>query len=154
MIFGFLMQFLFDIKGHGAVLNKNTKLITPTQVTTFGLKKIIDIAAGSSFTIALTESKDIYSFGSNSKGQLGLGAKIKQELSPKKIDIDTKFESIFAAYSHCFAISLSGELFSWGRGSNYQVKRNIYLKSPSKKNRFKFWMQLEFKCDYLFFFFL
>jgi alpha-tubulin suppressor-like RCC1 family protein len=44
---------------------------TPTQVP--GLGRVKAIAAGEAYSLALTESGEVYAWGSNGHGQLGLG---------------------------------------------------------------------------------
>lgn len=44
---------------------------TPKQIKE--LKEVISVAAGSSYSVALTKSGDVYTFGCNEFGQLGLG---------------------------------------------------------------------------------
>ncbi|XP_018318327.1 RCC1 and BTB domain-containing protein 1, partial [Mycetomoellerius zeteki] len=57
-----------DITMDQATLN------TPKQVTTiFNRKKIVYISCGTTFTMAVTENGEVYSWGENNVGQLGIG---------------------------------------------------------------------------------
>jgi len=46
-----------------------------------------------------------------------------RQSKPKRIDCDTSFVSIFSGSFHSAAISSSGELFTWGQGTNFKVKK-------------------------------
>ena len=84
--------------------------------------KIVKVSAGFGHTAVITDTGDIYSWGLNLKGQLGLGDK-KSRYFPEKLTKDIlcndlpKFNFLSCGYHNTFAISVDGKLFSWGSGN-------------------------------------
>ena len=86
------------------------------------------IACGKNFTIFLSDTGLIYSYGKNSKGQLGL-KDYKQRNSPTLNELLVKdgerILDIACGYKHTLALGLSGKVFSWGSNSNGQCGIDI-----------------------------
>ncbi|XP_061354679.1 ultraviolet-B receptor UVR8 isoform X1 [Gastrolobium bilobum] len=82
-------------------------------------KKIVQISAGYNHSCAITVDGELYMWGKNSSGQLGLGKR-----APNMVPLPTKVEYLdgitikMAALGseHSVAISDGGEAFSWGMG--------------------------------------
>ena len=84
--------------------------------------KIIDIAAGGSFCMALNESGDVFVWGF---GILGCGPELQKTTEPVQIprtlfgcnnfQPDTRVCSIFCGLSHLAAINNYNQLYTWGR---------------------------------------
>ena len=92
---------------------------TPTLIDSFFFnnKKIKQVSAGSSSSFALTEDGEVYAWGRNYYGQLGLGDG-KDRYIPTKLD-STKFDNrkvsqISAGGSHSLALTEDGEVYSFG----------------------------------------
>jgi len=76
------------------------------------------VAAGSSHSVILTRSGLVYSFGSNSEGQLGLPTKRGSSVPLCVQDISHVPMSHIAAGSFSSSISQeTGSLYLWGTGS-------------------------------------
>ena len=75
--------------------------LSPAEVT--GVSGIQDIATGNDFTLALNSTGDVYSWGANQNGQLGLGDN-EDKLVPTKIPTLSKVQSISAGGQTAFAI--------------------------------------------------
>eukprot|EP00929_Paragymnodinium_shiwhaense_P096629 TRINITY_DN58275_c0_g2_i1.p1 TRINITY_DN58275_c0_g2~~TRINITY_DN58275_c0_g2_i1.p1 ORF type:complete len:1321 (-),score=157.79 TRINITY_DN58275_c0_g2_i1:377-4339(-) len=79
--------------------------------------RIATVACGDSHSLALTESGEIYAFGSNSFGQLGVGSKVTSSASPMLVGGRARgvpFRAVVAGASHSMALTVSGAVFSWG----------------------------------------
>ncbi|XP_047147033.1 ultraviolet-B receptor UVR8-like isoform X2 [Vigna umbellata] len=82
-------------------------------------KKIVQISAGYNHSCAITVDGELYMWGKNTSGQLGLGKR-----APNIVPLPTKVEYLdginikMAALGseHTVAISDGGEAFSWGMG--------------------------------------
>lgn len=81
------------------------------------------LSCGSNFTLALTDTGQIYGWGSNDHSQLGLGAgfavdMFAMENYPKIIDFfednNEEIVDLSAGQHHAVAINKSGELYLWG----------------------------------------
>ena len=57
---------------------------------------------------------NIYSVGSNNKGQLGIGKHINQSVEPVCISESTQFKQISCSKNSTFALTEEGKLYSWG----------------------------------------
>lgn len=126
-------------------------LNTPKQVTTiFNRKKIVYISCGTTFTMAVTENGEVYSWGENNVGQLGIGNYENQtmpmEISSLKGTVIGNFclnkvikgieedkakrnhwiigiisVKVACGYEHTLALTDEGELYAWGRNHYGQL---------------------------------
>ena len=101
---------------------------TPQSVPCLDGVTLRHLAAGSDFSLALSARADgskaeVYAFGGNSHGQLGLGHTDGPVLLPQLVTrlADHWIVALAAGSSHALALSRSGALFAWGRGTSYQL---------------------------------
>jgi len=89
--------------------------------------KIIKIAVRLDFTLALTNFYEVYSWGSNSYGQLGLGHS-DEIIQPNLIKTLTgkKIVDIKCGFDHSVAITSSGEIYNWGANDSGQLGRGVF----------------------------
>jgi alpha-tubulin suppressor-like RCC1 family protein len=118
--------------------------LTPTKLSNFKFKAI---SAGNHHTVALDFNNQLWSFGSNFHGQLGLGA-IEQQATPTKISFaafnlpDLQFKSIAAGISHTVAIDFNNDIWVFGSnvigqlGLGDTIDRFIPEKIPNLKGKF------------------
>ncbi|XP_012151651.1 secretion regulating guanine nucleotide exchange factor [Megachile rotundata] len=87
------------------------------------LTNVRSVSCGQHHTIAIEDNGDLYAFGDNKHGQLGLNSDIIPNTSfPMKL-LDTQFKSppkIQCGWSHTVALS-DGNVFSWGRNTYGQL---------------------------------
>lgn len=99
--------------GNGDKLNKNL----PQNITeNFNDERVVDIVSGYTHSFAITETGRIFAWGANSKGQLGNGNKIDQDL-PQDISSSFGSEKIVQLKTGVFssmALTEDGEVFAWG----------------------------------------
>jgi alpha-tubulin suppressor-like RCC1 family protein len=101
-------------------------------------EKIKQIICGNSHSIALTYSNEIYSWGFNYFGQLGLGQNISQS-TPQKLGFPfqgEKVKEIVGGKSHTIALTHLNEVYVWGNNSKGQLglDHNIRQYTPCKLN--------------------
>jgi alpha-tubulin suppressor-like RCC1 family protein len=77
--------------------------------------KIIRIERGAHHTLALTQTRDVYSWGMNEDGQVGVEREKDWQLIPIKIEgfVDQKILQISCGY-YSMSLTESGHVFSWG----------------------------------------
>eukprot|EP00439_Symbiodinium_sp_Y106_P031134 s3092_g3.t1 len=78
--------------------------------------RVLAVACGESSSLALLSSGEIYAWGSNDLGQLGLGD-TEPRSEPAKIGgsaVGVPFRGIAAGFQHCLAVSRSGHVYAWG----------------------------------------
>uniref|UniRef100_A0A8C0SP28 HECT domain-containing protein n=1 Tax=Canis lupus familiaris TaxID=9615 RepID=A0A8C0SP28_CANLF len=108
---------------------KETNLI-PMKIKTLNDIKIKQVSCGHYHSLALSEGGQVFSWGSNSDGQLGLGKKFPSQASPQRVrSLDgIPLAQVAAGGAHSFALSLSGTSFGWGRNNAGQLalhKNNV-----------------------------
>jgi alpha-tubulin suppressor-like RCC1 family protein len=89
------------------------------RIYTFQIE-ISSLSCGNSHTLILSSAGYVYSFGNNEEGQLGLGdsTSAEQISSPSLIKTISKVSKISCGGWHSMALSISGELYTWGDGSS------------------------------------
>ena len=80
-----------------------------------------DVSCGYDFTICVSVIGELYSFGENKKGQLGLGHNDENYNFPQKIEYLNDAEFVECGYSFVFCKTLNNQLFSWGSNSNGEL---------------------------------
>ncbi|MFY8352771.1 DUF4214 domain-containing protein, partial [Pseudoalteromonas sp. SSM20] len=96
----------------------------------FAGKKWADISTGKAHTMALDYKGDIWVWGANNNSQLGLGngSPIQSDkpirLSIQENQTDIKFTKIFSGPNSSFALSESGDIWSWGSNSKGVLGQN------------------------------
>jgi alpha-tubulin suppressor-like RCC1 family protein len=91
---------------------------SPKQIVYLKHKKISKIAAGATFSLALTATGEVFVWGNGSQGQLGLGNHRKSSEIPSIVE-DLKSEVIFDATcgeTSVICLSQAGTLYGWGQG--------------------------------------
>ena len=91
--------------------------------------RFTQFSAGSGYSLALGSDGNLYSWGNNGIGQLGIGATdSNQHNTPSKGSMPTdgtKFTQISAGNYHSLAMGTDGNLYSWGDNSLGQLGRAL-----------------------------
>ena len=72
-----------------------------------------EISSGRYLTVCITENNELYSFGDNGYGELGLGNKDRYN-TPQLITSLKDAEFVECGYAHVFCKTLNNEIFCWG----------------------------------------
>ncbi|KAK2577032.1 hypothetical protein KPH14_011991 [Odynerus spinipes] len=85
-------------------------------------KKVVSITCGQTYSMAVTDSGEVYGWGHNGVGQLGNGNYTNQ-LSPCKVAslVGVVIEKVACGYAHTLALSDEGVLYVWGSNSYGQL---------------------------------
>ena len=104
--------------GVGSTLDSDT----PVTADTPGGVSFSAVAAGSSHSLALTASGEIYAWGSNVFGQLGNGSDTASDI-PVPVDgpDGVVFTAIAAGGDHSLALSSTGQVYAWGANFGGQL---------------------------------
>ncbi|KAI4884475.1 hypothetical protein NFI96_014103 [Prochilodus magdalenae] len=86
-------------------------------------RNVIQVVCGDHHCMALTHDGQLFTWGQNSNGQLGLGKDGLNFPSPQPLKslCGVPLAQISAGGDHSFALSLSGAVFGWGRNSAGQL---------------------------------
>ncbi|XP_059540570.1 RCC1 and BTB domain-containing protein 1 isoform X3 [Myotis daubentonii] len=97
--------------------------IAPIQVcTNLLIKQVIEVACGSHHSVALAADGEVYGWGYNGNGQLGLGNNVNQ-LTPVRVAAlhSVCVNQIVCGYAHTLALTDEGLLYAWGANTYGQL---------------------------------
>lgn len=106
--------------GQLGVLDHNAYTHEPLEVTALP-NQIIHISAGYHHSSAVTVDGELYMWGNNSSGQLGLGKRAAKRVpTPSRIDClnDVQIKMVALGSEHSIAVTEEGETLSWGAGAS------------------------------------
>lgn len=88
----------------------------PTQNTNVQLLEPVSLACGDRHTLVVVRNGDIWGFGSNSAGQLGLPASVASLAEPHRIPLPAgvHWARVVASASHSLAVGEQGDFYTWG----------------------------------------
>jgi len=91
--------------------------LTPKRVDALLQDRVVGVALGLGFTLAVTDAGAVFSFGSCFFGALGHGS-MESEVLPRRIDAltqtDRRFIAVTAGHGHALALAEEGEVYGWG----------------------------------------
>ncbi|KAM3610146.1 uncharacterized protein V6R79_026111 [Siganus canaliculatus] len=95
----------------------------PRTLEAFAKTPVSQVACGSQHSVALTRDGQVYTWGQDSRGQLGLGKRKLDTSSPQHLRSLSSLPlvQIAAGGEQSFALSVSGGVFSWGRNDHGQL---------------------------------
>jgi len=89
---------------------------------------VSNIAAGSYYSLAITDEGSMYAWGEAKLGQLGTGRKHRDLRTPTQVqfpkeenEAEVRIRSCSAGFGHTAALSEHGELYVWGFNTYGQV---------------------------------
>ena len=146
----FLSNRLFlDENGSSQTGNKSAVITQPLQLFDcfscfFWFLKVCRVSCGGDHTLVLTESGDVYSFGTSSNGQLGLGTRILESAEPLKIASISGHHTVVGiscGENHTALVTQDGKLLTFGDGRHgklcldVETLTNHYTPVPSSRFR-------------------
>ena len=107
--------------------NNNAVQLTPSKgsMPADGTK-FTQISAGNYHSLALGSDGNLYSWGYNSKSQLGRSISGTADSTPRKVNLPagvSRFTQVIAGGDHSLALGSDGNLYSWGDNTNGQLGR-------------------------------
>jgi alpha-tubulin suppressor-like RCC1 family protein len=139
--------YAFGNGNFGNLGNENAESIqAPVRVAPLLRKVVIKVAAGFAHTMALTDYDEVFSWGKNDKGQLGLGFESPYELKISQVSFGNiakfKVTDISCGHSHSLALVVAknqhgvvdGSVYAWGDESRGQLGSGdaIYRMRPQE----------------------
>ncbi|KAM7529011.1 hypothetical protein LguiB_032421 [Lonicera macranthoides] len=123
--------------GHGDAEDR----LSPTHVSTLDKHDIVSVTCGADHTVAYSQSRtQVYSWGWGDFGRLGHGNS-SDLFTPQPIKAlhGLQIRQIACGDSHCLAVTMEGEVQSWGRNQNGQLGLGTIEDSlvPQKIESFK-----------------
>ncbi|KAG5412303.1 hypothetical protein IGI04_008622 [Brassica rapa subsp. trilocularis] len=105
--------------GHGDAEDRSS----PTQLSALDDHQIVSVTCGADHTVAYSQSRlEVYSWGWGDFGRLGHGnsSDLFTPLPIKALQ-GIRIKQIACGDSHCLAVTMDGEVQSWGRNQNGQL---------------------------------
>ena len=98
-------------------------LRVPRLIKTLATLKVTAVAAGMYHSCALTSQGHLYTWGNNSKGQLGLGRSSDMVYSPTLVEslAGIPLAGLTCGGNHTVVVSRSGAVFAWGSNNHGQL---------------------------------
>jgi alpha-tubulin suppressor-like RCC1 family protein len=108
--------------GVGNTVNRLTPIAHPTFTSA---ASISIMAFGLSHTAAVNSSKQLYMFGSNANGQLGVNIVGSSRLTPVVISSISTATSVSCGRAHTAVVLTNGTVWVWGSNSDGQLGINV-----------------------------
>lgn len=108
----------------------------------------LSVSAGKSHTLAVGSDGYVYSWGINTKGQLGDGTTDNRSVAVRvKTPADRRFLQVSAGGEHSLALDSTGEVWSWGQNTHGQIgnQNTSQQNKPVSINRMSTGQNLRFK---------
>jgi len=108
-------------ESHKLGLSDHRDRETPTRVAALEGVPIAHVACGKYHTVALSTDGDVYAWGLESSGQLGLGSYRTKAQSPTKVDALSGLgvTQLSCGMYHTLALTAAGEVYSCGFGGSF-----------------------------------
>jgi alpha-tubulin suppressor-like RCC1 family protein len=115
--------FCWGYNTHGELgLGDQTNRFVPTKMTFAFTAPVNFLACGGLHTFALLKNKDIFCWGKNDFGQLGLGNTTNVSLPTKfEFQFPSPVKALVCGMFHTIAHLINNEIFSWGRNDYGQL---------------------------------
>ena len=100
-----------------------TTKLTPIPPTKLNIPhRITQIACGLHHSVLLSSTGEVYTFGSNQHGQLGLGDFVIRE-TPCLVNVNSTIVQISAGSNHTVLLNSQGQIYSFGSNNKGQLGR-------------------------------
>ncbi|NRF66051.1 hypothetical protein HLB44_03510 [Aquincola sp. S2] len=113
--------------GHGYVISSGAPAYVLDRATAQPLEGVVAVSAGYLHGMALTSSGQVYSWGRNSWGALGLGNDRSNQSAAAKVHSPTDewawvgLNAVAAGGNFSLALDAAGKVFSWGYAQNGEL---------------------------------
>eukprot|EP01122_Echinamoeba_exundans_P001742 TRINITY_DN11746_c0_g1_i1.p1 TRINITY_DN11746_c0_g1~~TRINITY_DN11746_c0_g1_i1.p1 ORF type:complete len:642 (+),score=82.50 TRINITY_DN11746_c0_g1_i1:117-1928(+) len=120
----------FGQTGLGTGANANPASVLPTLCTLY----ISKVVCGAYFTMVLTEDGQVYAFGQNNNGQLGIGSNSNQGV-PTVVPIETDVVDLACGYNHALFLSEEGRVYGTGQQSTCFTPEEVLKLRDANANK-------------------
>lgn len=104
---------------------------TITPLKTLGISDVVQVSAGTEFTIALKADGTVWGWGTNLSGQLGNGSTAMSQTLPMQVGVGVagfnNIIAISAGESHAMALKSDGTVWVWGSNAFGQIGNGMSI---------------------------
>ena len=136
-------------KNNNGVLGDGTRndRNTPTRIGTSSDWVQVSTAGSNLYghSLAVNTKGELYAWGKNDYGQLGVGDNTTTKLSPTRVGTAVNWARAAAGNQYSLAVNTSGELYAWGRNSYGQLGdgTTIDRNTPTKIGSAADWSRIQ-----------
>lgn len=105
----------------------------PVKVEALAGKRIVSVKCGRNFVVVLDEAGNLYSWGRNVNGQLGLSQQDSYKDQPQAIGSVRDVVQLAVGDFHVVALTAAGKVYTWGAGADGQLGHNNRSNQSSPK---------------------
>lgn len=119
----------FGAMGQGVDIRQTAPLLLRMTKST----SIRQVAAGSRYSLLVTDEGQVFTFGENRRGQLGIGGNQKIVYEPERVEgalRDDPVVLVAAGDEHVIASTESGLVYAWGANAHGQLGNGRISDSP------------------------
>ncbi|KYM82798.1 RCC1 and BTB domain-containing protein 1 [Atta colombica] len=87
-------------------------------------KKIVHVSCGGTFTMAITKSREVYGWGNNSFGKLGIRENYETYIyTPQRVNLEQGLVvvKVVCGIEHTLALTDEKKIYAWGRNNDGQL---------------------------------
>ncbi|GLV37891.1 uncharacterized protein CBL_06407 [Carabus blaptoides fortunei] len=107
-------------KGQLGLMDSTDNQVRETEFKILpNLNNVISVSCGQFHTLCLTSDDNVFVWGDNKHGQLGLD--LPRVLTPQKININVVPQQIFAGWTHSAILTKHGDVINFGRNTYGQL---------------------------------
>ena len=103
---------------------------TPQRIAKTGAHAFRAVAVGMAHTCALTVSGEVYCWGRNNYGQLGIGS-VSNERTPVRVASGAAFVALAVGWNHSCALTTTGHAYCWGENANGELGDGTTILRPT-----------------------
>lgn len=112
-----------SVDEQGAGSDCETNKLTSLPPTKLNIpSRVVQVACGLHHSVLLTDTGEVFTFGSNQQGQLGLGDFVHRE-RPTKVPVSTPIVQIAAGSNHSLLLTAQGQVYTFGSNQKGQLGR-------------------------------
>ena len=112
--------------GNGMSNNNNESemkyIAEPLYLNIGSILKVVQLVCGAGHSLILTQTNQMYSWGCNLLGQLGLGDTYNRKVPTEILSLRDKIiTEVASGAGHCLALDTYGVVYSWGASADFQT---------------------------------
>ncbi|XP_029424945.1 E3 ISG15--protein ligase HERC5 isoform X2 [Nannospalax galili] len=117
------VEHMLILSSDGKPLEYNYSIGNLRYQNTLQEKSIIQIACGDYHSLALSKDGELFAWGQNLHGQIGVGRRFPSTSTPQMVEhlMGVPLVQISAGEAHSMALSMSGNIYSWGKNDCGQL---------------------------------
>jgi alpha-tubulin suppressor-like RCC1 family protein len=117
-------------EGELGIDKRTPKIYVPRKVPFFEGMNIVQISSGSTHIMALDDKGQVFVWGSNNDGKLGINSEEEKILAPTLLSFGgEKIIKVRSGGEHSIALTENGDVLAWGNGEFGQLSRQSRFKN-------------------------